>query len=166
MSEKRSNHIGATHTLAEVGARRSGRPIIPRSLRLSTGFTISLRDNTSAYGYSVTITGSYAILNSLANGSSVGDIFAAALGAVAAFTIIQACGLQLLRGLDEHASERTLLIARLMDVASVGAGMGCALVCGRLLSGPGAWFLGTFSASCIFVLMDSLEISLVKHKLE
>jgi hypothetical protein len=138
-----------------------------RSLSLSTGFAISLRDNTSAYGYSVTITGSYAILNCLDKGSStLREIFAAALGAVVAFTLIQGLGLRFLQSLDEVASNRTRLIARMMDLASVGAAMGAALACGLYLSGPSAWFAATFFASCVFVFMDALELDWVERKVE
>jgi len=123
---------------------------------------ISLRDNTSAYGYSVTITGSYAILNCVQGGSTLIGIFAAALGAVVAFSLIQALGLRFLGRLEDDASDRTRLIARLMDFASVGAAMGCALACGEFLSGPGAWFAATFLSTCVFVFMDALELDMVK----
>lgn len=138
-----------------------------RSLPLSAGFAISLRDNTSAYGYSVTITGSYAILNCLDKGSSTPrEIFAAALGAVVAFTLIQGLGLRFSKSLDEVASNRTRIIARMMDLASVGAAMGAALACGDYLSGSAAWFAATFFSSCIFVFIDALELDWVQRKAE
>lgn len=130
----------------------------------SKALKVGLKDNTSAFGYSVTVTGSYAVLTSLKKNPSLGELFAGAAGAVCAFIVIEAATLLILRNMEGGEPERTRLIARLMNVVSVGTSMGAAALCGYFLGDMLAWFVGVFSATCLFVLLDAVELSIVKDE--
>ncbi len=134
-----------------------------RLQNFSKGLKVTLKDNTSAYGYSVSITGSYALLSSLQTSpTTVSQIFAAAAGAACAFAVVELATLVLFRNMNEGQAERTKLLARLMSAASVGSSMGAAALGGLLLHGRTAWFAGTFAATCLFVLFDAVELGIVE----
>ena len=128
----------------------------PKSLK------VTVKENSSAYGYSVSITGAYAVLTSLQPNPTIGNLFAGAAGAVCAFAAVEAGTILLLRDMQGGETEQTRILARIMTAISVGASMAAAGLCGRLLHGHAAWFAGTLSATFLFILFDAFELSIVK----
>jgi hypothetical protein len=123
---------------------------------------ISLADNTSAFGYSVTITGTYAVMTALNKAPALSELFAGAAGAVGAFIAMELAVVLLFRDVDEGELERTRLIARMMSLVSVCSSMGMAALCGHFLKGPAAWGLAGFIATTVFMVLDAVELGITK----
>lgn len=130
--------------------------------KLFKSLMVSLKENSSAYGFSISITGGYAILTQLSNRPSALSLFLGAGGASAAFIaldlLVLAVGVQLREDDDPPA---TKFIARVMTIVSVGTAMSGAYAAGYFLTGPWAWLVGGFLTSFLFLLVDSLELALV-----
>ena len=134
-------------------------------LRIRKNLSISLKDNSSAYGYSITISGAYAILElSQKSPANLLEIFAGASGAVLAFIAVETALSLLGRDLDDRDTELTRVIARMLAFASIGSGMGTAAFCGWVLHGAVAWFAGGFLATSMFVVIDAFELALVEQE--
>lgn len=134
-------------------------------LQIRKNVSVSLKDNSSAYGYSITITGAYAVLESFHHGSpDLLEIFVGAGGAVLAFVAMEFALNLLGRDLDSKDTEQTRIIARMLAFASIGCGMAVAALCGWLLHGAVAWFAAGFLATSSFVLLDALELAFVERE--
>jgi hypothetical protein len=131
--------------------------------RLARSLSVTLKDNFSAYGYSTMITGSYALLNKLQQNPDLIDIFAAAAGAVSAFIAAEVAMMTIFRNMSGEASERTRMIARLMNFIAIAAGMCAAMVCGLYLQGLPAWLVGGFTSSLLFILLDGIELAITEQ---
>ena len=134
-------------------------------LRIRKSLSISLKDNSSAFGYSITITGAYAVLESFAPGSpDLLEIFVGAGGATLAFIVVEVALHFLGRDLASSDTEQTRIAARMLAFVSIGCGMGIATLCGWLLHGAVAWFAAGFLATTLFVLLDALQLALVEQE--
>ena len=132
------------------------RRLVLKNLRLS------VMDNSSAYAYSATITGIYALLASIAQPGPL-EIFAGATGAVLAFMTAEYVALMLLPDrLDESDSVR--LLGRMLNLISVGCAMGVGYLCGIWLSGPLGWLAAGFAGSLIFVVLEGLELAVAEAR--
>ena len=126
------------------------------------GLHASARGNAAAYGYSVTITASFGILTVAAGSPHVGEIFAFAAGAVAAFALVEALASGGFRhGLSDEPSDVKALGGSI-SVLSVGLALGAALAAGSFVGGFAAWPLGSFLATLAYLLLFALEIGLAE----
>jgi hypothetical protein len=127
------------------------------------GLRSAARNNASAYGYSVTITATFGILNVVA-ATTVLEIFAFAGGAVLAYALVDGVASGGFRHgpRDEEPSEVTALGSSISFV-SVGVALLVALVEAQLVGGWVAWPLGAFSATVAYLLLLALEIGLAER---
>ncbi|MEH6717314.1 MAG: hypothetical protein V7704_00420 [Aurantimonas endophytica] len=138
------------------GRRMTAKRLLLKNLRLS------VMDNSSAYAFSITITGTYALLATIAAPGPL-EIFAGAGGAVCAFMVAELLTLLLLRE-DPQRSDTVKLLGRMLNLLSVGCAMGAAYLCGLLMDGPLGWLVAGFVASLIFILLEGLELALAEAK--
>lgn len=122
-------------------------------------------DNSTAFGFSVTITASYGALNRLAAGPSLGDIAGFAVGAAAAFTLLQLVTTRGFRRRPGTATRQVVLLGTAFDIVSVALGVGTAMLVGVVVPSWGAWALGGFLASLVFTGSQALEL-LVAARIE
>lgn len=139
--------------LAILGYAYMTRTVFARDLM------VSLKENSSAYGYSICITGGYALLNALGKTPTTLDIFAAAMSAIAGFVALELAGIALFHNVDESDAQSTRFFARMMDFLSIGAAMSAAWLAGYFLDGVAAWSAAGFAISIVFVLLQSLELA-------
>ncbi len=133
-------------------------------MRLARNVAVTLNDNISAFGYSVLITGCYALMSTLGHTPGVVEIFAAAGGAVLAFLVFELIMLIAFRDLRGIEAERNRFVAGLMRVISVPGGLGGAMLCATYLTGPGAWLAGGFSGSFVFLVLDGIELLFIDER--
>ena len=129
------------------------------------GLRTSVRTNATAYGFSIMITASFGVTTVLQPKPGAGDIFLFALGAVAGFAAVQ---LGATRGfhVENVGAERTsvLLIAGLLSVVSVQAGVGAAALVAWLGGGWYVWVAAPFAASAAFLLVNGAEFALAEQE--
>lgn len=127
--------------------------------RLRRGLQTSVVDNSSAFGFSITITASFGMLNRLHGQPGVGEIFGFALAAVAAFTVLQAVASSGFRTRPGTAPREVVMLGTALNLASVGLGVGAATLTGLVLDSSVAWPLGAFLAAFTYVLAEALELT-------
>ncbi len=132
-------------------------------VRLARSISVSLNDNISAFGYSVLITGSYALMQARGHSPEVIEIFAAAGGAIFAFLVFEFIMITFFSDLRGIESERNRFVAALMRVVSVPGGMGGALLCANYLTGSLAWLAGGFVGSFVFLVLDGIELLVIEE---
>ncbi len=128
--------------------------------KLRRGLQTSVVDNSSAFGFSITITASFGMLNRLHGQPGVGEIFGFALAAVAAFTVLQAVASSGFRTRPGTAPREVVMLGTALNVASVGLGVGAATLTGLTLDSSVAWPLGAFLAAFVYILAEALELTL------
>lgn len=111
-----------------------------------------------AYGYTLTVWSSGAVLIDLDGKPAIGDVFLFLGGAVAAFLAVELVATRAFRDFDSAGSRKGLLVGGLMHVLSAGVAVGCAAAVGALLDGAALWPIASFSATLAYLLLAGLQI--------
>ncbi len=123
----------------------------------------SLRNNSSAYGFSIMITASFGMLVQALGEPSVTDVFLFAAGGVAAFSVLEAAATAGFRHRTHAERPDVVALGSAFSFLSVGAGVGIAALAGHLLTTGVAWPLGSFAASCTYLLIVAAEMLLARR---
>lgn len=130
--------------------------------RYNRGVRTSVRDNSAAYGYSVTITSSLAVIGIEVGRPTVAEVFLFIVGAVGAFTVVEAVAsrgfTQRLRGEPSDV----VAIGSALGFASAGGGAGAAVLAANLIDAGSAWPVGSFLATVVFLLVVGVELALAE----
>jgi hypothetical protein len=131
--------------------------------RYKRGLHASVRNNASAYGFSVTITASFGLLTSALGTPTALEIFAFAGGAVAAFALVEFVVSRGYRQDLEDEPPNVKDVGSSVSVLSVGLAMAGAYVVGKLLGGLAAWPVGSFAATSAYLFLFGVELGLIEH---
>ena len=126
------------------------------------GLHDSASKNVSAYGYSVTITASFGLLNVIEGSPSALEIFVFAGGAVLGVALVEAVASGGFRHRLEEEPIRVRALGGSISFFSVGLALLGVLLVGRVVGGFLAWPLGSFLATLVFLLTFALEIALAE----
>jgi undecaprenyl pyrophosphate phosphatase UppP len=148
-------------TMSDEGTpRRTSREAHSAAHGYLHGLRASVRNNASAYGFSVTITASMALLSSIQGTPTALQIVAFAGGAVVAFAVVElVVSWGFTQGLEDEPTDVKELGSSI-SVLSVGIAIGCAYVVGRLVGGLVAWPLGSFVGTAAYLFLFGVELSL------
>lgn len=127
------------------------------------GLHASVRNNASAYGFSVTITATIALLNSILGTPAALEIAAFAGGAVTAFAVVEVV---VSRGFTRELEDEPGSVKELgssISVLSVGVAIASAYTVGWLVGGFIAWPLGSFVATSAYLFLFGVELSLARR---
>ena len=127
------------------------------------GLNAAVRNNASAYGYSVTITATFGILSAIGGSPRVAEIFAFAGGAVFAFALVEAVISRGFRRGAEDEPTRAKMLGSSISVFSVGSALLCGLAAGLLTDGFAIWPLGSFLATGVYLFAFALELSVAER---
>lgn len=136
----------------EVGQEEAGHGPIGRAI------STSVRGNSTAFGFSITITVSFGTLSQLLGKPSLLEML---LFGVAAATSVALLEGAITRGFRAHlsgASQEVQMLGTAMNFASVAAGVGAAIAVGELFGGVPAWPVGAFLAATVYIATESAEI--------
>lgn len=122
------------------------------------GLQTAIVDNSTAFGFSVTMTASYGALNQVAGSPSLVDIALFAVCAAGAFTVLQAVTTRGFRRRPGTVPREVIMLGTALDMVSVVLGLGAAIVAGLLLPATVAWSAGAFAAAMVFALSQALEL--------
>jgi hypothetical protein len=128
----------------------------------SRGLQASVRNNYTAYGYSVMITASYGVLTSQESTPKLGYIFLFLAGAIAAFVGIELAISKGFQRAPRGEPSKVVAIGAAFSLGSVGAGVGAAALSAVVLSGLATWPVGGLAASGTYVLMSGVEIAVAE----
>jgi hypothetical protein len=131
--------------------------------RYLSGIKTSVLNNAVAYGYSVTITGAFEILNATEGLPSVLDVILFTLGAVGAFSVVE---LLVYVGFRSELAEEpveVVVLGSAFSFLSIGLALGMSIVVGWLLNGVGGWLVGAFVATITYIGFLALEMSMAEY---
>jgi hypothetical protein len=127
------------------------------------GVDTATRNNVTAYGYSVTITAAFALLQTSRSDTGTAQIFAFAAGAVVAFAAIAALVSGFFQEELEDQPSNVKSLAGALSFFSVGLALGVAYVVGILLQGLAAWPVSAFLTTVVYVTSVGLELAVAHH---
>lgn len=130
--------------------------------RMRTGLRTSVVNNSSAFAFSIMITGSFGLLSRSEGSATTGEIFAFGMLAVAGFVALEALASNAFRRRPETFPVEVTMLGTAFSFVSVAAGYGGAALAGAALADTGAWLLGGFLASALFVAVEAAELTLVQ----
>jgi hypothetical protein len=127
------------------------------------GLGMAARNNGLAYGYSVTVTASFAMLTVDDGPVRIGHVFLFVAGAGLAFAAINAL---VTRGFRQRVKEEppvVLALASSLSIVSASAAVGTAALVGVLLGGWPVWLLGSLLPTWVYLGASALEIALARN---
>ncbi|NIJ13770.1 hypothetical protein FHU38_004114 [Saccharomonospora amisosensis] len=125
---------------------------------------MSLRNNSGAYGFTVTVTCSLSMLSAVNTAPSPLQIFLFVFGAVTSFLVVETLATRLFRrslGGDEKSN--VVALGSSLGVLSISLAVGAAALCGVLLPATPSWFVGSFAASVTYLLVNALEMGIARR---
>jgi MFS family permease len=124
------------------------------------GLGMATRNNGLAYGYSVTATASFGILERTDPPGSVGRIFLFVVASGVAFAIVSALVTQGFRRRVDREPPVVVALANSFAVVSTSGGVGIAALVGSAIGGWPAWFLGALLPTWAYLAIAAVEIAL------
>jgi hypothetical protein len=128
------------------------------------GVDTATRNNVTAYGYSISITAAFAILQTSRSDTGILEIFVFAAGGVVAFAIIAALASGFFREELEDQPSNVKSLAGALSFFSVGLALGVAYLVGILLKGLAAWPVSAFLTTLVYVSAVGIELA-VAHRI-
>lgn len=124
------------------------------------GLETAVGGNAQAFGFSITVTVTFGVISSSQGAPSQAELLGFALSAVAAFSGLNLLVAHLLGGKRPPAEpSRVVLIATATDILAVGAGVAAAIGTSAVVTGWGAWALAPFCSGLVYVLVQSIELT-------
>jgi len=127
---------------------------------LERGVRTSVRNNVSAYGYSVMITAAFAVLSASLGSPPVGDVFLYAGGAVTGVTVVEGVVSRGFRLRMRGEPSDVIALGSSFSFASVGLSVGAAALAASIVPTWAGWLLGSFAASAFYVVASGAEMAL------
>ncbi|HZG62966.1 MAG TPA: hypothetical protein VEY13_05565 [Rubrobacteraceae bacterium] len=128
------------------------------------GVDTATRNNVTAYGYSVSITAAFALLQTSRTDTGVLEIFPFAVGAVIAFALIAGLASGFFEEELEDQSSNVKALAGALSFFSVGLALGVAYIVGILIQGTAAWPVSAFLTTIVYVAAVGVELT-VAHRI-
>ena len=128
------------------------------------GVDTATRNNVTAYGYSVSITAAFALLQTSRSDTGILEIFVFAAGAVVAFALIAAVASGFFR---EELEDQPSNVKSLAGALSIFFGWPCAWGCIRCRDTDtrlAAWPASTFLTTIVYIAAVGLELG-VAHRI-
>lgn len=122
------------------------------------GLQSSIRNNSAAFGYSAMITAGFSAVSQSRGRPDAFEGLLFVLGAVAAFTVLDAAATRGFRRPIASEPPQVITLGSSFSFLSVGLGFGAAFAIG-LIPWIGAWPLGSFAATSVYVTVLAMELS-------
>lgn len=129
---------------------------------MRTGLRTSVVNNSSAFAFSIMITGSFGLLSRSEGTATTGEVFVFGMLAVAGFAALETLASNAFRRRPETYPVEVTMLGTAFSFVSVAVAYGGAAVSGALLDDMTAWIVGGFCASALFVLAEALELAIVQ----
>jgi ABC-type Co2+ transport system permease subunit len=124
------------------------------------GLGMATRNNGLAYGYSITATASFAVLDRTASPASVARIFLFILGNGIGFAVVSGLVTQGFRRRVDREPPVVLALATAFAVVSTSVGVGIAALVGWGIGGWASWLIAPLLSTWAYLSVAALEIAL------
>ena len=143
--------------------QQNGEPKRNFTDRYASGLKASVHNNTIAYGFSIMITASLAIVQAGRDTAGIWEVLTFAGGAVFGFTVVEAFVYLTLRHRLEEESTEVRLLGSVFSFLSIGLALAATFAVDRLVSGLPAWPVSGFLATVVYVCVLGLEFSVAER---
>ncbi len=126
---------------------------------LRRGLHTSVVDNSTAFGYSIMITASFAALSSLRGSPALAEVFGFALGAAVTFPLFQGLATAWFRRRPDTSPREVVIKGTALNFLSVGLAVGAATLVGVILEVGISWPIAGLLASSTYLLAESAELA-------
>lgn len=124
------------------------------------GLNASVTGNAQAYGFSITVTVTFGVVNAAESQPTRLELLCFAIAAVGAFSLLNVVVALTNREGDPVTPQRALLLGTATDFVAVAAAIGVAIAVTVLVQGWAAWLLSPFLAGLVYVLVQSVELAI------
>ena len=118
-----------------------------------------LRNDGSAYGYSLLATATFGLVSAQEGPPSVGQVFVFVVAAAGAFALAEMLGSDFFRQRIRPERSEVVLLASAFNPLSAVAGVGAAALVGVVLDGWWAWLLGPFLATTVYIVLTGANMA-------
>ena len=130
----------------------------PAGRALST----SVHGNSTAFGFSITITATFGMLTHVLGSPSVGEVLTFAIAAALAIAALDGAVTRGFRTRAAAAPPEVQLLGTALNFVSVGTSVALSLAIGKLLDGAAAWPLGSAVASATYIVVEAAGIAVAE----
>ncbi len=127
---------------------------------LGHGTRSALVNNLSAFGFSVMVTATFGVLSARLGSPGTVEVFLFAAGAVAGVTFLDGISTKGFKRKMRGETSDVVALGAGLGFVSVGTAIGLAALLAAIVDGGSAWLLGSFLASCAYVLLNGVECRL------
>ncbi|MGC9540526.1 hypothetical protein [Streptomyces sp. UG1] len=131
--------------------------------QLAHGVRASLRNNGQAYGFSVSITASAAMLHAEARQSGTAHLIYFAVGAAVAFSLLQTLATSGFRKPLEQEPSTVTALGIALSIVSVTTVVTLAWAVAHFVGGMAAWPLTGFLVSVVYPVAAGLELAVAQR---
>jgi hypothetical protein len=136
-----------------------------RRLHLVRGMRVTVREDASAFAYSILITATFGAANLAAGPVTVRRLFLFVLGATGAFAVAEAAVSRLFRLRIREEPGDVIVLGSALAPISVGAALAVAVGVLQLSATPAGWILAPFLATLSYVTLAGLQMAFA-HRYE
>ena len=126
--------------------------------RLRTALTTSTYGNSTAFGFSITITGSFGVLQRIKGAPTLAQVLMFAVAAALALGLVQAAVTRGFRDRTGPAPPEVAMLGTAQDFLSVTVAILAVAGTAALLRGSVAWAMGGATAALVFLGAETAEI--------
>lgn len=120
--------------------------------------TTAVHGNSTAFGFSLTVTVTFGLLQGIEGSPSSGEAVMFAVAGALAVTLLSALVTNGFRLRPESSPSEVSMLGTAQDFLSVAAGGATALAVGTLVNGFPAWPAAAYAACTVFLLAEAVEI--------
>ncbi len=145
-----------------MGNRDPGEGIVDHG-PVGRGFSSSVRGNSTAFGFSIMITASFGVLDSLQPTKSLGDVLFFGIAAALSVGLLEGIVTRGFRLRVTKVPSEVALLGTALNFASVAAGVGTAIAVGEAIDAPVAWPVAGFAAPLVYIVAEAAEIMVAER---
>ncbi len=123
----------------------------------------TLRSTAAAYGYTLTIATTAAVLTTVHGKPQTGDLFLFIAGGLIAFAVLEGF-LQAFGGAGGEEPDHAFPFAGALNFISVGAGLGATTGIAHAVHSHLAWLLAAMVATATYMLLVAVQVTLISAR--
>ena len=126
------------------------------------GVRTGVRNNSTAYGFSVLITASFGALNALVGAPGIPQLFLFVAGAGLGFVLIEAAASHGFKDAIRGDRREVVVIGSAINLISISSALGAAVLVGYLWPWWVAWLAAPLLATVVYLGVNGLEMALAR----
>jgi hypothetical protein len=123
------------------------------------GLGISTRNNALAYGFSISVTATFGVLQYLDGPGDVPRIMLFVVGSALPFPVLNALVTRGFRRRVDREPPLVLAVGTSLSLFSIAAAVGLAALIAWAVRGWGAWIASPFAATVVYLLASAAEVA-------